>query len=79
MLGELDLAAVDLVALLAQRLGDVGGGDGAEELALVVGAQLEVQDEAVELAAPRSRSTMRAIFLRRLSMSAMLCLVTVLA
>src|SRR5690606_17818821 len=53
-LGELDLPAVDLFGDLRLELfGDVAGGDGAEEPALLTGARRELEAGAVDLVGQR--------------------------
>jgi len=45
---ELDLALVDLEALGGEGVGDVGGGDGAEELIVLAGLAREADADAVD-------------------------------
>src|SRR6266852_1949050 len=45
---ELDLALVDLEALHGEGFGDVGGGDGAEELVVLAGLAGEAESDAVD-------------------------------
>src|SRR5688500_909687 len=46
---QVDVVGADLVALRLQRLRDVGGADGAVQMALLVGAALERDFDAFEL------------------------------
>src|SRR5688572_21276045 len=46
--GQVDVVGPDLVALRLQGLGDVGGADGAVEVALLVGTALERDFDALE-------------------------------
>src|ERR1700730_3240533 len=47
-LAELDLALVSLEAVCDERFGDVGGGDGAEELIVLAGFAGEAESDAVD-------------------------------
>ena len=47
--GEIDVVGLDVVALRLKRLGDVGGADRAEQMAVLVGPAFERDLDAFEL------------------------------